>query len=105
MKFAEKLAGQLSCGENGLLQESLEAKVIPQPQLMVKDHKDNDKQGDFPTRLVILAANFAATFLKIGYSGIKKVLDEHRVDYMKHTIIQLSDLKTKLKKLDLRRDK
>eukprot|EP00957_Ditylum_brightwellii_P056484 4281731-Ditylum_brightwellii.AAC.1 len=36
--------------------------------------------------------------------GIKRVLDEHRVDYAKHTIIQSSDLKTKLEGLGLRRD-
>eukprot|EP00957_Ditylum_brightwellii_P193567 14740293-Ditylum_brightwellii.AAC.1 len=41
-KFAEKLAGSLSRGENGLLQESLDAKAIPQPQLLVKDYKDKD---------------------------------------------------------------
>eukprot|EP00957_Ditylum_brightwellii_P188137 14322586-Ditylum_brightwellii.AAC.1 len=43
-KFAGKLAGRLSRGENGLLQESLEARAILQPQLLVKDHKDKDKQ-------------------------------------------------------------
>eukprot|EP00957_Ditylum_brightwellii_P016263 1223260-Ditylum_brightwellii.AAC.1 len=99
-KFVERLAGCLSCGENGLLQESLEAKAIPQPQLLVKDHKDKGEQGDFPTRLVIPAANFTATFSKIGYIRIKRVLEEHRVNSTKHTIIQSSDLKQKLENLN-----
>eukprot|EP00957_Ditylum_brightwellii_P145655 11089980-Ditylum_brightwellii.AAC.1 len=103
-KFAEKLSGSLSCGENGLLQESLDAKAIPHPQLFVRDNKDKDERGNFPTRLVIPAANFTATFSKIGYMGTKRVLGEHRVDYPKHTTIQSLDLKTKLEGLGLRRD-
>eukprot|EP00957_Ditylum_brightwellii_P118656 9051026-Ditylum_brightwellii.AAC.1 len=36
--------------------------------------------------------------------GIKKVLDDHGVNYVKHTIIQSSDLKEKLEKLELKRN-
>eukprot|EP00957_Ditylum_brightwellii_P178977 13633821-Ditylum_brightwellii.AAC.1 len=36
--------------------------------------------------------------------GIKKVLDDHGVDYAKHTIVQSLDLKEKLKKCGLKRD-
>eukprot|EP00957_Ditylum_brightwellii_P075880 5767104-Ditylum_brightwellii.AAC.1 len=40
----------------------------------------------------------------MGYMGIKRVLDERRVDYIKHIIIQSLDLKMKLEGLGLRRD-
>eukprot|EP00957_Ditylum_brightwellii_P073841 5610670-Ditylum_brightwellii.AAC.1 len=36
--------------------------------------------------------------------GIKKVLDNHGVNYAKHTIIQSSDLKEKLEKLGLKQN-
>eukprot|EP00957_Ditylum_brightwellii_P067257 5104202-Ditylum_brightwellii.AAC.1 len=35
--------------------------------------------------------------------GIKKVLDDHGVNYAKHTIVQSSDLKEKLEKCRLKR--
>eukprot|EP00957_Ditylum_brightwellii_P154959 11795097-Ditylum_brightwellii.AAC.1 len=47
-------------------------------------------------------ANFTAIFSKIGYMGIKWGLDKHKVEYMKHTIIQSLDLKRKLEKLGLK---
>eukprot|EP00957_Ditylum_brightwellii_P098473 7502150-Ditylum_brightwellii.AAC.1 len=36
--------------------------------------------------------------------GIKKVLDDHRVNYAKHTIVQSSNLKEKLEKYGLKRN-
>ena len=71
---------------------------------MVKDHKDPDANGNFPTRLVIPATNFTASFSKLGYMGIKQVLDEHRVNYSKHTIVQSSDLKKKLESCKLKQE-
>eukprot|EP00957_Ditylum_brightwellii_P084912 6456716-Ditylum_brightwellii.AAC.1 len=59
----------------------------------------------FPTRLVIPATNFTAAFSKLGYMGIKKVLDDHEVNYTKYTIIHSSDLKEKLEKMELKRNK
>eukprot|EP00957_Ditylum_brightwellii_P209922 15364353-Ditylum_brightwellii.AAC.1 len=49
--------------------EGLKSWAIPEPQLLIKDHKEL-KDGHFPTRLVIPATNFAATFSKIGYLGM-----------------------------------
>eukprot|EP00957_Ditylum_brightwellii_P195404 14888176-Ditylum_brightwellii.AAC.1 len=37
--------------------------------------------------------------------GIKKVLDDHRVNYAKHTIVQSSDLKEKLEQCGLKKNK
>ena len=42
-------------------------RVIPSPKLLIKVHKTINKKGGFPTRLVIAATNFTATFPKIGY--------------------------------------
>eukprot|EP00957_Ditylum_brightwellii_P030119 2279535-Ditylum_brightwellii.AAC.1 len=36
--------------------------------------------------------------------GIKKILDDHGVNYTKHTIIQSADLKEKLEACNLKRD-
>eukprot|EP00957_Ditylum_brightwellii_P032814 2487569-Ditylum_brightwellii.AAC.1 len=85
--------------------EELDNKAIPQPQLLIKDHKKLKSDGNFPTWLVIPTTNFTATFSKIGYMGIKGTLDEHKVNYSKHTIIQASDLKHYLEVLHLTADK
>eukprot|EP00957_Ditylum_brightwellii_P210036 15364502-Ditylum_brightwellii.AAC.1 len=66
-----------------------------------KTYKKPKVDGSFPTRLVIPATNFTTTFLKIGYMGIKQILDEHKVSYEKYTILQASDLKKTLEKLNL----
>jgi hypothetical protein len=55
--------------------------------LLIKDHKKMDKEGNYPTRLVVPANNFTSTFPKLGYLGIKKIFDTNNVEYMKHTII------------------
>eukprot|EP00957_Ditylum_brightwellii_P106692 8139175-Ditylum_brightwellii.AAC.1 len=58
-----------------------------------KDHKEPEEDESFPTRLVIPATNVTATFSKLGYLGIKQILDDNKVDYSRFTIIQVSDLK------------
>eukprot|EP00957_Ditylum_brightwellii_P009976 752929-Ditylum_brightwellii.AAC.1 len=49
-KYAESLQGILSIGEYGYLMEGLGSKAIPEPQLLIKDHKDK-VDNKFPTRL------------------------------------------------------
>mmetsp|Transcript_14767 Transcript_14767/g.21694 ORF Transcript_14767/g.21694 Transcript_14767/m.21694 type:complete len:149 (+) Transcript_14767:727-1173(+) len=71
--------------------------------LLIKDHKEKIN-NEFPTRLVIPATNFAATFSKLGYLGIKKIFDENNINYAKYTITQASDLKSKLEKLKIKRN-
>eukprot|EP00957_Ditylum_brightwellii_P138356 10546051-Ditylum_brightwellii.AAC.1 len=101
VEFANSIRDFISTDEFNFIQESLTSKAIPQPQLLVKDHKPVETSGDFPTRFVILATNFTAALSKLGYLGIKEVLDEHNVNHNKHMIIQASDLKEKLEKLTL----
>eukprot|EP00957_Ditylum_brightwellii_P158008 12027650-Ditylum_brightwellii.AAC.1 len=81
--------------------EGLDSKAISQPQLLIKDHKKLKPDGNFPTWLVIPASNFTTTFSKIGYMGVKGILDEHKLNHSKHTIIKASDLKHELEALHL----
>jgi hypothetical protein len=58
--------------ELAFLDEKINSKVIPQPKILIKDHKKPDYDGNFPTRLVVPATNFTAGFPKLGYMGSKK---------------------------------
>eukprot|EP00957_Ditylum_brightwellii_P158100 12034380-Ditylum_brightwellii.AAC.1 len=96
--FATKVQLMLTKNEQDFLQEGIASKAIPQPQLLVKDHKEPNNNILFPTRLVIPATNFMATFSKLAYLGIKIVLDD-KVNYSRFTIIQALDLKERLEDL------
>eukprot|EP00957_Ditylum_brightwellii_P178306 13580280-Ditylum_brightwellii.AAC.1 len=80
-KYAESLIGLLLASEMGFLREGIALKAMPQPQLLIKDHKEPEANVKYPTRLVIPATNFTATFLKVGYMAIQKVLDRNNVNY------------------------
>ena len=67
-------------------------------------HKKINEKGEFPTRLVIPATNFTATFSKIGYLGIKRCLDKVKVNYSRFSIVQASDLKERLEEKKLVRE-
>jgi len=88
--------GILSDKEESFVKQKIDSMAIPSPKLLIKDHKKPDQEGNFPTRLVVPATNFTSGFPKIGYLGIKRILDENKVDYMSKTIIQASDLKDQL---------
>eukprot|EP00957_Ditylum_brightwellii_P076357 5803107-Ditylum_brightwellii.AAC.1 len=104
-EFLKQIDFLLSEKENEFIKETIFLKVIPQPQLLVKDHKDLDENSNFPTRLVIPATSFTTAFSKLGYMGIKKVLDNHNVNCAKHTIVQSSDLKERTEKCGLQQNK
>eukprot|EP00957_Ditylum_brightwellii_P198074 15090802-Ditylum_brightwellii.AAC.1 len=87
-RYADSIVGILSPSELVFLREGIASKAILQPQLLIKDHKDRETNGDYLTRLVIPATNFTATFSKVGYTAIK----------------QSSDLKEKLEGLKLTKD-
>jgi hypothetical protein len=55
--------------------------------------------------LVVPATNFTAAFSKLGYIGIKKIIDKAGIIYTKKTIIQASHLKTQIESLNIKRDK
>ena len=87
------------------MKEIISSRAIPTTTLLIKDHTPTDTQGNFPTRLVVPATNFTAGFPKIGYLGIKRIIDEAGVKYARKTIVQACDLKSTLEKLDLKRNK
>ena len=58
------------------MRELLATKVIPSPKLLIKYHKTINKKGGFLTMLVIPATNFTMTFSKLGYLGVKIMLDK-----------------------------
>ena len=92
-KLIEKVRMNLSDQEENFVRQLLATRAIPSPKLLIKDHKTiNGKEGS-PTRLVIPAMNFTETISKIGYLGIKRMLDKAKVNYSRVSNIQASDLK------------
>jgi hypothetical protein len=49
----EGLEGLISEKEAAFLDEKIKSKAIPQPKILIKDHKKPDEAGNFPTRLVV----------------------------------------------------
>eukprot|EP00957_Ditylum_brightwellii_P096454 7346254-Ditylum_brightwellii.AAC.1 len=73
LHFANCLKEFLNDDKFGYMMENLNSRAIPEPQLLIEDHKKVQKDGHYLTRLVIPATNFAATFLKIGYMAMKNI--------------------------------
>ena len=59
----------------------LATRAIPSPKTLIKDHKTVNDKEELPTRLVIPTTNFTATFYKIGYIRVKRMLDKAKVKY------------------------
>ena len=100
----EKVKLDLSVKEEEFVRQSLATRVIPSPKITIKYHKTINENGEFPTRLVITAKNFTATFSKIGYLGIKRCLDKRKVNYSRNSIVKASDLKEKLEEMGLNKE-
>ena len=60
--------------------------------------------GKLPTRLVVPATNFSATFAKIGYLGVKNILEKNGINYTKFTIVQSSQVKEEWEIMNWKRD-
>ena len=99
--FITELDRYLSKNEREFLKEKVNSKAIPQPKILVKDHKKKNSNGSYPTRLVVPATNFTAGFPKIGYLGIKNLFKKHKVEFGQRNIVQASDLKDKLEKFNI----
>lgn len=97
----DEIQGIISEDEYRFLQQKIKSKAIPQPKILIKDHKKKNQEGDFPTRLVVPATNFTAGFPKLGYMGIKKIFEENDVNYGQKNLVQASDLKEKLESIKL----
>ena len=95
----------MSKNEVGHINESLKTKVIPTPKILINDHKKLTSMGELPTRLVIPATYFSATFAKVGYLGLKNILEKNEINYTKFTIVQASQVKEEWEILNWKRDK
>ena len=95
-KLLDKVKMEFSVQEESFVRQSLAMRAIPSPKLLIKDHNKTNKKGEFPTRLVIPAKNFTATFSNIYYIGIKMCLIKGKVNYSRVSIVQASDLKERL---------
>ena len=95
----------MSEDEYYFVKESLNSKAIPSPKLLIKDHKEINDDGNYPTRLVVPATNFTSAFSKLGYIGIKKIVDKAGINYTRKTIVQALHLQTQIESLNIKRDK
>ena len=77
----------LSDNERGYLADKIQSKVIPQPKILIKDHKKKGPDGNYPSRLVVPATNFTAGFSQLGYLGIKCTLDTNKIKYNQREIV------------------
>ena len=82
--------------------ESIQSRAVPVPKLLIKDHKDKDENGNYPTRLVVPATNFTAAIPNLGYRGIRQIFDQEKVNYTRKTIIEAAHLKTELETLNIK---
>ena len=103
-ELLSKVSHILNDKEREYIQETIDSKAVPTPKLLIKDHKKPDPKGNFPTRLICPASNFTAGFPKIGYIGIKEIFDKEGIIYDNKTIVQASELKEEIEKLDLRKN-
>ena len=100
----KKVKLDLSVKEEEFVRQSLSTRAIPSPNLLIKAHKTINENWEFPTRLVIPATIFTATFSKIVYLGIKRCPDKGRVNYSRNSIVQDSYLKETLEEMGLKKE-
>jgi hypothetical protein len=89
----------------GFIEEMLDSRAVPTPKLLINNHKPMNNKGEYMMQLIVPATNFTAAFPKVGYLGIKNILDQNGINYSESTITQASQLKTTLKKLNITKDK
>ena len=75
------------------INESLNKREILTPKLRTIDNNKPYINEEFPTRLVIPAKNFTATFLRVGYLGLKAIINNHQDKYPKYIITQSPEVK------------
>jgi hypothetical protein len=54
---------------------------------------------------VVLDTNFTSAFSKLGYIGIKSIIDHTGINYSKKTIVQASQLKLQIESFGIKKDK
>ena len=104
IEFLSKVSHISSNSEVEYIKKSIDSKAVPVPKLLIKDHKEPNSKGNFPTRLICPVSNFTATFPKVGCIGIKEIFHREGIIYDNKTIIQASNSKDNVEKLNLRRN-
>ena len=104
-KLFDKVKMELSAQEENFVRQLLVTKAIPPPRLLIQNHMTINEKEEYQKILVIPATNCTATFSKIGYLGIKRLLDKGKVNYSNVSIVQAYYLKERLDELKVRRDK
>lgn len=97
----EEAQTQLSKKEFDFLKTSLDDREVPEPMLLLKDHKTTQPT---PFRFVLPCKNFTASCAKLGFTAIKNLLVSEKVDFEKYTIKNSFDFLKKIKGLNLSRD-
>jgi hypothetical protein len=67
---------------------------------LIKDQKEINDNNTYPTKLVAPATNFTLVFSKLGYIGVKKIMDNAEINYSRKSIIQASHLKLQIESLE-----
>ena len=66
--------------EVGHIKESFK-KIYSNTQTLHQIPQTLTRREDFPTRTEILETNFIATLEKVGYLGLKKMLENNNINY------------------------
>ena len=85
------------------MRQSLATRAILSPTLLIKYQNKINEKVELPTKLVIPATNFTATLSKIGYLGIKRLLDKWKLNQSRVSIVQAYYLKEGLEELKIKR--
>ena len=103
IKCLKNIQGLLSKQEYKFIKETVDKKGVPQPKLLIKDHKKKDPlTGAYPSRLIAPGQNFNSGFPKTGYLAIKRLFDlDGCFKHRKHLIEQAYHLKHQLDTLNL----
>ena len=93
---------EISTQEYRYAEQTIDKRRVPTPQLLYKDHKKPNAEGDYPTQLLVPAGNFTAAFPHLGWKAIEALLKKYKINYQRKNIINAYDLKKTLEKLNIK---
>ena len=104
--FLASLSGLISRNEAKYLRASLNGKFIPNPKILIKDHKPTMKKYSevlnfHDSRFIVPTGNFLSAFSRLGYSCIEQVFKRNGVDFAATTIKNSTELIRDLEFLEL----
>ena len=90
----------MSVGESAYLENFINARDVPVPRLIIKDHKKKKANGQYPLRLLIPATKFTQYVAKLGFDVVKSVFDCNDVPYKTYIINRAQILKSDVERID-----